>query len=55
MLVDGEVAFRRELGLGDIAEVDVPVAGKLRLVLKVEGVGLTSCDDAAVWVEPRLG
>lgn len=55
VLVDGEVAFRRELGLGDIAEVDVPVAGKLRLVLKVESVGLTSCDDAAVWVEPKLG
>ncbi|WP_262284189.1 NPCBM/NEW2 domain-containing protein [Micromonospora sp. MA102] len=55
VLVDGEVAFRRELGLGDVAEVDVPVAGKLRLVLKVESVGLTSCDDAAAWIEPKLG
>jgi hypothetical protein len=54
VLVDGETAFQRELGLGDVAEVDVPVAGKLRLVLKVESVGLTSCDDAAAWIEPTL-
>ncbi|MEU9829633.1 NPCBM/NEW2 domain-containing protein [Micromonospora chersina] len=54
VLVDGEAVFRRELGLGDTAAVDVPLTGALRLILKVESVGLTSCDDAAVWAEPAL-
>ncbi|PSK66197.1 hypothetical protein B0E53_01875 [Micromonospora sp. MH33] len=54
VLVDGEAVVRRELGLGDTAAVDVPLTGGLRLMLKVESVGLTSCDDAAVWVEPAL-
>ncbi|MGC3863800.1 NPCBM/NEW2 domain-containing protein [Micromonospora chersina] len=51
---DDETVFQRELTLGNTAEVDVPVAGRLRLVLEVKGVGLTSCDDAAVWIEPKL-
>ncbi|SCL49172.1 NPCBM/NEW2 domain-containing protein [Micromonospora chersina] len=54
VLVDGETVFRRELGLGDSAPVEVPLTGALRLMLKVESVGLTSCDDAAVWAEPAL-
>ncbi|MFC0032071.1 NPCBM/NEW2 domain-containing protein [Micromonospora chaiyaphumensis] len=52
--VDGETVFRRELGLADTAGVDVPVTGGLRLVLRVRSVGLTACDDAAVWAEPTL-
>ncbi|MEU4366345.1 NPCBM/NEW2 domain-containing protein [Micromonospora chersina] len=54
VLVDGEAAFQRELALGNTAAVDVPLTGALRLMLKVESVGLTSCDDAAVWAEPAL-
>jgi hypothetical protein len=52
--VDDETVFRRELTLGNTAAVDVPVADGLRLVLEVKGVGLTACDDAAVWIEPAL-
>ncbi|MGW4298037.1 NPCBM/NEW2 domain-containing protein, partial [Micromonospora chersina] len=51
---DDETVFQRELTLGNTAEVDVPVAGRLRLVLEVKSVDLTSCDDAAVWIEPKL-
>ncbi|MFG2164758.1 NPCBM/NEW2 domain-containing protein [Micromonospora chersina] len=54
VLVDGEAVFQRELALGNTAAVDVPLTGALRLMLKVESVGLTSCDDAAVWAEPAL-
>ncbi|MCZ7429389.1 NPCBM/NEW2 domain-containing protein [Micromonospora sp. WMMA1949] len=53
VLVDGEVVFRRDLGLGGTAALDVPVTGALRLTLRVDDVGLSGCDDAA-WIEPRL-
>ncbi|MEH0823045.1 MULTISPECIES: NPCBM/NEW2 domain-containing protein [Micromonospora] len=53
VLVDGEVVFRRDLGLGGTAALEVPVTGALRLTLKVDSVGLSVCDDA-VWIEPRL-
>ncbi|WP_432921670.1 NPCBM/NEW2 domain-containing protein [Microbispora sp. CA-135349] len=45
--------FSRDLRLGERARVDVPVTGGLRLVLRVQQVGLTDCG-AAVWGEALL-
>ncbi|MDO3685775.1 NPCBM/NEW2 domain-containing protein [Micromonospora sp. C28ISP2-4] len=53
VLVDGEVVFRRDLGLGGTAALDVPVTGALRLTLQVDNVGQGGCDNG-VWIEPRL-
>ncbi|WP_439427545.1 NPCBM/NEW2 domain-containing protein [Micromonospora sp. LA-10] len=53
VLVDGEVVFRRDLGLGGTATLDVPVTGALRLTLHVDNVGPGGCDNG-VWIEPRL-
>jgi hypothetical protein len=54
VIVDNKEIFRRDLRLGEQAEVDVPVANGLRLVLRVERIGLTECNSAAVWGDAAL-
>jgi serine/threonine protein kinase len=52
--VDDQTAFSRDLALGETAEVDVDVEGAIRLVLRVDSVGLTPCSLVAVWGDATL-